>query len=120
MLRVGFAKAQEVKVSELIANPESHADSEKAHAMGQIHTLLQGVLSARGRVLVKMNVPGDRIEELMELMPSLQAPTVAHLYNSDWLSIEAVIQESVVRELIPRLLKKGATGIVEYPLNKII
>ncbi len=69
---------------------------------------------------LKMNMPGDRIEEVMELLPSLQAPTVSHLYNSDWLSVETVIQESVVRDLIPRLLKQGATGIVEYPLNKVI
>jgi len=57
---------------------------------------------------------------VIELLPSLQAPTVAHLYRSDWLSLEAVVAESVVRELIPRLLKTGATGVIEYPLNKIL
>ena len=106
--------------TKLIANQEAWADPWRREKIEHLALLLQGALKAEGMVGLKMNMPGDRIEEVMELLPSLQAPTVSHLYNSDWLSIEAVIQESVVRDLIPRLLKQGATGIVEYPLNKVI
>jgi ATP phosphoribosyltransferase len=106
--------------TKLIANREAWADPWRREKIEHLALLLQGALKAEGMVGLKMNLPGERIEEVMELLPSLQAPTVAHLYNSDWLSVEAVIQESVVRDLIPRLLKEGATGIVEYPLNKII
>jgi len=106
--------------TKLIANQEAWADPWRREKIEHMALLLQGALKAEGMVGLKMNMPGDRIEEVMELLPSLQAPTVAHLYNSDWLSVEAVIEESVVRDLIPRLLKEGATGIVEYPLNKVI
>ena len=69
---------------------------------------------------LNMNVPADRIDTIMELLPSLQAPTVAHLYNSNWFSVEIVVDSGVVRDLIPRLLKAGAEGIIEYPLNKVV
>jgi ATP phosphoribosyltransferase len=65
-------------------------------------------------------VPENRIQEVIDLLPSLNAPTVAHLYQSDWFSVETMIDSDVVRDLIPQLLKKGAEGIVEYPLNKIV
>ncbi len=106
--------------TKLIANRGAWADPWRREKIEHLALLLQGALKAEGMVGLKMNMPGDRIEEVMELLPSLQAPTVSHLYNSDWLSVEAVIQESVVRDLIPRLLKEGATGIVEYPLTKVI
>jgi ATP phosphoribosyltransferase len=106
--------------TKLIANRTAWDDPWKREKIEHLALLLQGALKADGMVGLKMNVPGDRIEEVMELLPSLQAPTTAHLYNSDWLSVETVIEESVVREIIPRLLRTGATGIVEYPLNKII
>jgi ATP phosphoribosyltransferase len=82
--------------------------------------LLQAALKADGMVGLKMNVPSGRIDEVIALLPSLQAPTVAHLYSSDWLSVETCVLESVVREMIPRLLRAGATGILEYPLNKVL
>jgi ATP phosphoribosyltransferase len=69
---------------------------------------------------LKMNAPGDRIEAIVNLLPSLNRPTIAHLYQSDWVSIETIMQESEVRKIIPELMELGAEGIVEYPLNKII
>jgi len=106
--------------TKLIANKDAWADPWRRRKIEHLALLLQGALKADGMVGLKMNLPGDRIDALMKLLPSLQAPTVAHLYQSDWLSVETVIQEAVVRELIPQLLQVGATGIIEYPLNKII
>jgi ATP phosphoribosyltransferase len=67
-----------------------------------------------------MNVAKDRLDAITKMIPSLTAPTVSPLYGTEWFAIESVISESVVRELIPRLLKSGAEGIIEYPLNKVI
>ena len=69
---------------------------------------------------LKMNVPREKVEDVIAQLPSLTAPTIANLYQSDWLSVETVIAESEVRELVGRLLNKGAEGIIEYSLNKII
>ncbi|MFO7715488.1 ATP phosphoribosyltransferase, partial [Desulfosarcina sp.] len=69
---------------------------------------------------IKMNVPHDKLAQVVDLLPSLNAPTIASLYQSDWFSVETVVGTGVVRELIPELLKKGAEGIIEYPLNKVI
>ena len=67
-----------------------------------------------------MNVPEDKLEDITGILPSMNAPTVAHLYQSSWYSVETVISEHEVRDLIPRLMKGGAEGIVEYALNKVI
>jgi ATP phosphoribosyltransferase len=69
---------------------------------------------------LKMNVPQRFLEDIVALLPSLNGPTIASLYNKDWYSVEVVVREEVVRELIPQLLKKGAEGIIEYSLNKVI
>ena len=69
---------------------------------------------------LKMNVPKTKLEEIVKTLPSLNAPTVSPLYQSDWFAIETVVASSVVRDLIPELLKNGAEGIIEYPLNKVI
>ena len=106
--------------TKFIANRSAWEDPERRQKIDQLALLLQGALKADGMVGIKMNVPDDRLESVIGLLPSLQAPTIAHLYRSDWLSLEAVVQESVVRELIPKLLREGATGIIEYPLNKIV
>jgi ATP phosphoribosyltransferase len=82
--------------------------------------MLQSALRAEGMVGLKMNAPGDKIEEIIKLLPSLNHPTVAHLYQSDWVSIETIMPESSVRKIVPELMEQGAEGIVEYPLNKII
>jgi ATP phosphoribosyltransferase len=69
---------------------------------------------------VKMNVPEARLKEIMAILPSLNAPTVSPLYQSDWFAVETVVASAVVRDLIPELIKNGAEGIIEYPLNKVI
>ena len=106
--------------TELIANPASFADSDKAHAMRQIHTLLQGVLDARGKVLVKMNVPADKLDELIDLLPSMKAPTVNELFRGAGYAVETVVPKSEINILIPALRDHGATDIVELPIAKIV
>jgi ATP phosphoribosyltransferase len=106
--------------TQLIANHGAWKDSWKREKIEQLSLLLRGALKADGMVGLKMNVPGDKIEDVIGIVPSLHSPTVAHLYNSDWFSVETIVQETVVREITPRLMKAGATGIIEYPLNKIL
>jgi ATP phosphoribosyltransferase len=105
---------------QLIANKEAWDDPWKREKIEQIGTLLKGALVAEGMVGLKMNVPKNRFDEVMQLLPSITAPTVADLYNQEWVSVETVMSEREARELIPQLIKKGAVGIVEYPLNKVI
>ncbi len=106
--------------TQLIVNHESWKDPQKKKKIKQIALLLQGALLGEKMVGLKMNVPENRMEEIMALLPSLNAPTVASLYQSDWFSVEVVVSEEIVRELIPLLLEHGAEGIIEYPLNKVI
>ncbi|MDR2612605.1 MAG: ATP phosphoribosyltransferase [Deltaproteobacteria bacterium] len=109
-----------VTATELMANPRSLKDPFKKSKIGQIALLLKAALAADGMVGLKMNVRENDAERLVEALPSLRAPTVAHLFRTDWLSVETVVSRSVVRDLIPELLDRGAEGIIEYPLNKII
>ncbi|MCP4629251.1 MAG: ATP phosphoribosyltransferase [bacterium] len=106
--------------TQLIANHEAWKNPLKRKKIEQIALLLQGALLGEKMVGVKMNVPQNRMEDIIALLPSLTAPTVASLYQSDWFSVEVVVSEETVRELIPRLLENGAEGIIEYPLNKVI
>ncbi len=109
-----------VSYTELIANPQSFADPKKAHAMRQINTLLQGVLHARGRVLVKMNVAADNLDGVIRLLPSMKAPTVNELFRAAGYAVETVLAKSEVNILIPALRDQGATDIVEIPITKIV
>jgi len=104
----------------LIANKESWLDPWKKEKIQQISTLLKAALGADRMVGLKMNVPHDYLERIIAILPCLNAPTVASLYQKNWYSIEVVVSEEVVRELIPQLLKAGAEGIIEYALNKVI
>ncbi|MEQ8719303.1 MAG: ATP phosphoribosyltransferase [Acidimicrobiales bacterium] len=106
--------------TELVANPESHADDEKRHAMEQIRTLLLGVLDARGRVLVKLNVGADDLDTVIELLPSLKAPTVNQLYRDAGFAVETIVSKSQINILIPALRDAGASDIVEMPVSKIV
>lgn len=106
--------------TQLIANKESYKDEWKREKIGQIILLLKGALRAENMVGLKMNVSEENLDRVIDLLPSLNAPTVAHLYKSTWTSVETVVDEKVVRELIPELIKAGAEGIIEYPLNKVI
>lgn len=107
-------------VPQIIANPDTWGDSWKRQKIQGIAQMLDGALRADGQVGVKMNVPPANLQDVIALLPAITAPTVAHLHGTDWLSIETVIAETTVRDLIPQLLKAGAVGIIEYPLNKII
>jgi len=106
--------------TQLIANKKAWEDPFKRKKIQQLDMMLQGALRAESLVGLKMNVPEGKMESIMKLLPALTSPTVAHLYNSEWLSIEIVVQESVVRDLVPQLHELGAEGIIEYSLNKVI
>jgi len=111
---------------QLIANKEAWKDPWKKAKIEQIQLLLQGALSAENKVGIKLNVPETDLDKVIQLIPSITAPTIATLYQSaalkgvKWYSVESVIAENVVRDLIPKLIQNGAVGIIEYPLNKII
>ena len=104
----------------LIANKASWADPWKRAKIENIATLLKAALTAENMVGLKMNAPNDRVDAITKILPSLNNPTVSHLYNSDWVSIESILHEKEVRQIVPELIKLGAEGIIEYPLNKII
>lgn len=106
--------------TKLIANHEAWANPKKREKIEQIALLLKGALVAERLVGIKMNVPEARLKDIVALLPSLHAPTVSPLYQSDWFAVETVVDSSVVRDLIPELLKNGAEGIIEYQLNKVI
>ena len=106
--------------TQLIANHEAYEDPWKRDKIGQIILLLKGALRAENMVALKMNVEQVNMPGIIGLLPSLNAPTVASLYDSDWLSVETVVDVRVVRDLIPRLINAGAQGIIEYSLNKVI
>jgi ATP phosphoribosyltransferase len=104
----------------LIANKAAWADPWKRSKIETISTLLKAALTAEDMVGLKMNAPNDKVEAITKILPSLKNPTVSHLYNSDWVSIESILHEKEVRQIVPELIKLGAEGIIEYPLNKII
>ncbi len=106
--------------TQLIANKDAWNDPWKKEKIENIALMLQGALNADRIVGVKMNVASDNLEAVVDILPSLNAPTVASLYNQDWYSVETVVSEDIVRDLIPKLKKIGAEGIIEYALNKII
>lgn len=111
---------------QVIANKISWQDPWKREKIEQIRLLLRGALSAEDKVGLKLNVSEADLERVVQLIPSITAPTIATLYPTaalkgvKWFSIESVIAENVVRDLIPKLIQNGAVGIIEYPLNKVI
>ena len=109
-----------VSHTELLANPAAYADPERRHAMGQIATLLTGVLEARVHVLVKMNVAAAALTAVIDLLPSMKAPTVNELYRGQGFAVETVVPKAVINTLIPALRDNGATDILELPLAKIV
>jgi ATP phosphoribosyltransferase len=104
----------------LIASKAAMADAWKREKIQRLALLLKGALDARGKVALKMNLPKSQLDALVSSLPSLRRPTIAHLTDPDWLSVETVIDESVVREIIPQLKSLGAEGIIEYSLNKLV
>jgi ATP phosphoribosyltransferase len=105
---------------QLIANQAALRNEWKREKMESLKILLTGALHARDLVGLKMNLPADRLERLLDTLPALRNPTVSHLARSDWLAIETVIEERIVREIIPQLKAMGAEGIIEFPLNKVV
>jgi ATP phosphoribosyltransferase len=106
--------------TQLIANHTAWKNQEKRQKIEQIALLLKGALLGEKLVGLKMNVSEARLKDIISLLPSLNAPTVATLYETNWFSVETVVDIGVVRDLIPILLKAGAEGIIEYPLNKVV
>ncbi len=104
----------------LIANTAAWEDGWKRKKIENITLMLRGAIAAEGKVGLMMNVPETHLGDVLKALPALQKPTVSSLANGDWVAVNTVIDESVVRDLIPRLKDAGASGIVEYPLNKII
>ncbi len=109
-----------VSHTELIANPEAAKDPDKRHQMDQLMTLLQGALEARDKVLVKLNVPADQLAGVIEVLPSLRAPTVSELFGGGGFAVETVVPKSEINTLIPALKDRGATDIIELSLSKIV
>ncbi len=106
--------------AKLIANKKSWKDKRKKAAIGEVKTLLLGVLEARGKVLLTMNVPEGRLDAVVEILPAMKNPTVSKLYNSGFLAVETVVSKSEVNTLIPKLKKRGARDILEIGISKIV
>jgi len=122
-LRAGGLKiVNEVLVSytALVANPAAVAEPAKSHAMEQIKTLLDGVMEARGKVLVKLNVSSDDRDAVIAILPAMKAPTVSQLFGDGGYAIETVVPKATINTLIPALKDAGATDIIELALAKIV
>jgi ATP phosphoribosyltransferase len=104
----------------LIANRRSYAESWKRQKIDDVALMLRGAMAAEDKVGLMMNVPREDLQKVLVLLPALQNPTVSDLADKHWVAVNTIIDESVVRHIIPRLKQSGARGIVEYPLNKII
>jgi ATP phosphoribosyltransferase len=104
----------------LIANRAAMQDPERRARIEQIALMLQAALTARHKVALKCNVAAERLDAVVELLPSLHAPTVSHLYDRQWLAVETIVDADCVRDLIPRLRAAGAEGILEYELRKMV
>jgi len=103
-----------------ITNDRSYSDPWKKQKMDDMVLMLRGAMAAEGKVGLMMNVAKDRLPAVLKILPALQNPTVSSLSNADWVAVNTVLDEDTVRHIVPQLKQAGATGIVEYPLNKII
>ncbi len=106
--------------TKFIVNKDSYKDQWKKKKVDIIVMLLKGALAAEGRVGLMMNVKKNDLDNVLKILPALQKPTISQLSNHDWVDLNTIIEEKKVREIIPKLKESGASGIVEYPLNKII
>jgi ATP phosphoribosyltransferase len=104
----------------LVANRKTMEDAAKRRAVEEIQLLLEGAIRARGRVLVKLNVPRERLQDVLEIVPSMKAPTVAELAGGEAYAVETVVPKSEINTLIPELKARGASDIIELPLSKIV
>jgi len=107
-------------VTQLIANKEAYKDAWKREKIGNIAMMLRGAIDAQGRVGLMLNVKSADLAAVLAVLPALNAPTVSSLSQSDWVAVNTILEERMVRDVIPKLKAAKATGIVEYPLNKIV
>lgn len=106
--------------TKFIANKQAWQDPWKKDKMEQIALLLKGALESEGKVGLKLNIHKDNLDKVLEVLPALNEPTISHLSKQDWFAVETVLEENQVKRLIPELKKRGAEGIIEYGLNKVI
>jgi len=106
--------------TQLIANKQSWEDAEKRRKLEDIRMLLEGAINALGKVGLMLNVHRDNLPAVLAVLPALKRPTISHLSDDDWLAVNTILDETTVRDIIPRLKQAGGEGIVEYPLNKIV
>jgi ATP phosphoribosyltransferase len=104
----------------LIANKKAWQDPWKRKKIENMAMLLQGALAAEEKVGLKMNVPKKALKEICGILPAMHSPTISHQADPEWVSLEVMLDEKLARNLIPRLKRRGASGIIEYPLNKVI
>ena len=106
--------------TQLIANKTSWEDAEKRRKLEDIHMLLEGAINALGKVGLMLNVHKQHLDAVLAVLPALKRPTISHLSDEEWLAVNTILDETTVRDIIPRLKQAGGQGIVEYPLNKIV
>jgi ATP phosphoribosyltransferase len=106
--------------TKLIANKKSWNDAWKREKIENLAMLLQGAINAGSKVGLKMNLRKSDVDKVLQLVPALRKPTISHLADEQWIALETIIDEEVVRKIIPQLKRAGAEGIIEYPLNKVI
>ena len=106
--------------TQLIANKEAWQDDWKRHKLEDIKMLLEGAINALGKVGLMLNVHKKDLQAVLLVLPALKRPTISHLSDDEWLAVNTILDESTVRDIIPRLKQAGGEGIVEYPLNKIV
>jgi ATP phosphoribosyltransferase len=104
----------------LIANKSSWQDPWKRNKIENLSILLRGAINAEQLVGLKMNVPKESLDNVMNILPALKKPTLSPLSDDGWLAVEIIVEEKVSRDLIPELRRAGAQGLVEYPLNKVV
>lgn len=109
-----------VSTTRLIANNEALKDSWKKEKIENLAILLKGALAAEGMVGLKMNIPFKQLPAIEKILPALRKPTISNLSDGNWVALEVIIEEKIVKKIIPALKRAGAEGIIEYPLNKII
>lgn len=106
--------------TQLIANPKSYEDSAKRAAIEELTILLRGAVDARGKVLVKLNVKEEQLEEVIAILPAMRAPTVSALAETGYFAVETIVAKATINTLIPQLKQRGATDIIELPITKIV
>jgi ATP phosphoribosyltransferase len=106
--------------TQLIANKNAWQNADKKRKIENIALMLRGAIDAQGRVGLMLNVHKQDLERVLKVLPALNSPTISELSNQEWVAVNTILEESVVRDVIPKLKAANATGIVEYPLNKLV